>query len=205
MFDSIDFEILLRSIPFAVILCLLILWEYVFPKRIGVERWQRWPSNLGIFTINVVMLMILPISAVLATLVSIEHKFGLFFWYEISFWPKVIFTLVVLDLTIYWQHRLFHKFRILWRIHRTHHTDGVLDVTTALRFHPVEIFLSVVIKAVVIILLGAPTFAVIVFEIILNGAAMFNHSNIRMPVWLDRIVEMVCCHPGYAQGSSFST
>ncbi len=193
--DYPDFETLLRVVPFLSILALLVVWEWTLPRRAESGRLLRWPSNFGIFLIDVVMLVALPVSAITAALVSIEYKFGLFFWIEAPFWPKVIFCLIALDLLVYWQHRLFHQFHVLWRIHRMHHTDTAFDVTTALRFHPIEIFLSILLKAGLIILLGAPVLAVILFEIILNGAAMFNHSNIRIPLWLDRIVRWVIVTP----------
>jgi len=195
MTESIGFETLVRLVPFAVILVLMVVWEAIFPKRKIPSRKLRWPGNLGVFVLDVVMLLWLPVSAVGAALVSIEFKFGLFFWFEFPFWPKVFFSLVMLDLLIYWQHRLFHVIKPLWNLHRMHHTDIGFDVTTALRFHPLEIFLSVLIKAVFIMLLGAPVFAVIAFEIILNGAAMFNHGNIRMPKRLDSIVRIFIVTP----------
>jgi len=148
-----------------------------------------------VFLLNGVMLTILPITAVSAALVSLEYKFGLFYWVEVPFWPKVIFSVIVLDLVIYWQHRFFHVWDMGWRIHRMHHADTGFDATTALRFHPVEIFISVFIKAVAIMLLGAPVFAVVLFEVILNGSAMFNHSNFRLPLWLDRLIRPVIVTP----------
>lgn len=195
MADIIGFETLVRLVPFAVIVLLMVVWEVISPKRVISLRKLRWPANLGIFVLNGVMLLLLPVSAVGAALVSIEFKFGLFFWFEFSFWPKVIFSLVMLDLLIYWQHRLFHVIKPLWNLHRMHHTDIGFDVTTALRFHPLEIFLSVLVKAVFIMLLGAPVFAVIAFEIILNGAAMFNHGNVRMPKWLDNLIRVFIVTP----------
>ncbi len=195
MLDSLDIEMTVRLYPFVAVLGIMVLWEAVFPRRVDSRRLKRWPANFGIFLINVIILLIVPVTAVAAAIISIEYKFGLFFWVEFPFWPKVIFSLLFLDAIIYWQHRLFHMFKPLWRIHRMHHTDNAFDVTTALRFHPIEIFLSVFVKAIAIILIGVPVFAVVLFEIILNGAAMFNHSNIRMPIWLDRIIRFVIVTP----------
>jgi sterol desaturase/sphingolipid hydroxylase (fatty acid hydroxylase superfamily) len=195
MFESISFETAVRLVPFLAIIMIMVLWELLAPKREDVKRSQRWPGNLGIFVFNAVMLFLLPVTAISAALVSIEYKVGLFFWLEFPFWPKIIVTLVLLDLSIYWQHRLFHLIPLLWRVHRMHHSDTNFDVTTALRFHPLEIFLSMFIKAGTIILLGAPVFAVILFEIILNGCAMFNHSNVRMPKWLDIVVRLFVVTP----------
>lgn len=195
MFENLTFDTQLRAFAFLFILCTMVLWELLWPRRSEVTRPRRWGANFGVFGINVVMLLALPVSAVGAAIISIQYTFGLFYWVEVAFWPKIIITLLLLDCLIYWQHRMFHMFAPLWRIHRMHHTDTAIDVTTALRFHPVEILLSIVIKAIVIILLGAPLFAVIAFEIILNGAAMFNHSNVAMPRWVDRIVRAIIVTP----------
>jgi len=195
MFELIDFETGLRVAVFAAVLAAMLFWEATLPRRQLSSRLSRWPANLGIFLINVLLLTLMPLSAIGASLISIEYTFGLFFWYQLSFWPKVFISLILLDLLIYWQHRLFHKMNWGWKLHRMHHTDTEFDVTTALRFHPLEILVSVLIKAVAIILLGAPPFAVILFEIVLNGAAMFNHSNIKIPLWLDRIMRIFVVTP----------
>lgn len=193
--DFLSPESTARLSVFVIMALVLVLWELASPMRSESRRLLRWPGNLGIFLTNVAMLALLPISAVSAALFSIQHKFGLFFWFEIPFWPKVIGTLVLLDLVIYFQHRLFHMVPSLWRVHRMHHTDTEFDFTTALRFHPIEIFLSILLKAVVIILLGAPLLAVIAFEIILNAAAMFNHGNLRLPGPVDRVIRLVIVTP----------
>jgi sterol desaturase/sphingolipid hydroxylase (fatty acid hydroxylase superfamily) len=195
MLESLNFESQVRLSAFSIIFVVLVVLELLAPRRRDSGRMLRWPGNLGIFVVNSVMMTVVPLSAVAAALVSIEYKFGLFFWFEVAFWPKVIASLILLDLIIYWQHRVFHLFPALWRVHRMHHTDTDFDVTTALRFHPVEILLSVLIKGFFIIFLGAPVFAVIAFEIILNGSAMFNHSNIRIPLWLDRIIRAIVVTP----------
>ena len=190
MFELLGFENTLRFGAFLIVLVLMALWEFLLPRRAGMNRSYRWPANFGIIAVNTVILLAIPVTAVGAALVSIQYKFGLFFAIEVPFWPKVILSLLVLDVVIYWQHRIFHMVRPLWRLHRMHHTDTGFDVSTALRFHPVEILLSILLKAVVIILLGAPVFAVVLFEIILNCSAMFNHSNVRMPLWLDRFIRL---------------
>ena len=139
--------------------------------------------------------MLVPVTAVGAALFSIFNQFGLFLWLELSLWPSIILSLVLLDLAIYWQHRIFHAIPRLWPIHRMHHTDTEFDVTTALRFHPVEILISILIKAAIIILIGAPVLAVIAFEIILNGTAMFNHGNIKLPAMVDKALRLVMVTP----------
>ncbi|WP_423910477.1 sterol desaturase family protein [Candidatus Spongiihabitans sp.] len=195
MFENLSPDMVIRLYAFSIVLGALVLWELLAPRRLNILRKLRWPSNFGIFLINSVLLVVIPASALGASLLSLEYKFGLFIWFKASLWPSIILTLLILDAAIYWQHRLFHRFGLLWRIHRMHHTDTEFDVTTALRFHPIEILLSILIKGAVIILLGAPILAVIGFEIILNSAAMFNHSNVRIPRWLDKYLRYIVVTP----------
>ena len=195
LFYNLNFETQIRLVIFIALLVLLIALEVVLPKRGNMARKPRWSANFAIFLLNVVVLALVPVSAISAALVSIEYKFGVFFWLELPFWYKIIASIIVLDLVIYWQHRLFHRFAWGWRIHRMHHTDTAFDVTTALRFHPIEIIASILIKAVFIILLGAPLFAVVLFEIILNGSAMFNHSNLHLPRFFDRLLRGLIVTP----------
>lgn len=195
MFENLSIDMLVRLSAFSIMLALMVLWEWLAPKRLNILRSGRWLSNFGIFLINSVLLVLVPASALAAALLSLEYKFGLFIWFKVALWPSIIVSLLVLDAAIYWQHRLFHRFATLWRIHRMHHTDTGFDVSTALRFHPIEILLSVLIKAGVIILLGAPLLAVIGFEIILNSSAMFNHSNVRMPRWCDKYLRYIIVTP----------
>ena len=108
---------------------------------------------------------------------------------------SIIFSIMILDLTIYWQHVFFHKFPLLWRLHRMHHSDLDFDVSTGARFHPIEIILSMLIKITVIILLGAPPLAVLIFEILLNAMAMFNHGNIFLPPKLDALLKIFVVTP----------
>ena len=188
-------ETQLRLSVFFSLLFIMMLWECFSPRRKTQNRKLRWPSNLGIVALNALMLMLAPVTAVGAALFAVFNHFGLFLWLKISLWPSIILSLVLLDLAIYWQHRIFHAIPRLWPIHRMHHTDTEFDVTTALRFHPIEIFISILIKAVVIILIGAPLLAVIAFEIILNATAMFNHSNIKLPTMLDKMLRLIIVTP----------
>ena len=190
-----DHESVLRLSCFLVVLMLLVAWEWGMPRRQNIARRLRWPPNFGVFLINIVVLSLLPLTAVTTAYFSIEHQFGLFVWLKMPLWLSVLLSLLVLDAAIYWQHRLFHLITPLWRVHRMHHTDLEFDVTTALRFHPVEIVVSMFIKAVVILLLGAPIVSVIAFEIILNSSAMFNHSNIRLPRSVDKYLRSVVVTP----------
>ncbi len=128
---------------------------------------------------------------------------GLFNVVAVPFVAATLVSVVLLDLAIYLQHVLFHAVPVLWRLHRMHHADLDIDVTTGVRFHPVEILLSLLIKFAVIALLGAPALAVLIFEVLLNATSMFNHSNVRMPAAVDRIVRLLVVTPGHAPRASF--
>lgn len=188
-------ETQLRLGVFFIILLLMMGWEALAPRRPNQRRKMRWAPNLGIVALNTALLMLAPLSAAGAALFSVFNQFGLFLWLQLPLWPSIILSLLLLDLTIYWQHRLFHLIPRAWPIHRMHHTDTEFDVTTGLRFHPLEIIISILIKAAVIILLGAPLLAVIAFEIILNAGAMFNHANIKLPPAVDRALRWVIVTP----------
>lgn len=185
----------LRLTIFLVILLTMMMVELLAPRRKTQNRTIRWSANLGIIVVNTLLLMLLPLTAVGAALFSIYNQVGLFLWLELPLWPSIILSLLILDATIYWQHRFFHAIHSVWPIHRMHHTDTEFDVTTALRFHPIEIIISMIIKVGVVILIGAPLLAVIAFEIILNGTALFNHSNIKLPLVVDRVVRWVWVTP----------
>lgn len=185
----------LRLSVFFIILLGMMAWEWLAPRRTMQRRRLRWPSNISIVVLNTLLLMLMPVTVASAALFSLFNRFGLLVWLELPLWPSIILSLVILDLAIYWQHRIFHTIPQAWPIHRMHHTDTELDVSTALRFHPFEIIISMLIKSMVVILLGAPLLAVIAFEIILNGTAMFNHSNIKLPAVVDKILRWVFVTP----------
>jgi len=180
---------------FCVILLVMMGWELLAPRRAEQKRRLRWPANLGIVALNVGVLLLLPVSAVGAALFAVFNQLGLFIQLRLPLWPSIILSLLILDLAIYWQHRLFHAIPRAWRIHRMHHTDTEFDVTTALRFHPLEIVISMCIKAAVIIAFGMPLLAVIAFEVILNATAMFNHANIKLPATVDKILRLIIVTP----------
>jgi len=168
------------------------------PKRsLAKAKSQRWPGNLSVALLNGLMVRaLLPwLVPVLVAQQAVSMQFGLFHHWAVPFWFQVLITLLLLDLLVYWQHRLFHNMPLLWRLHRMHHTDTGVDVTTALRFHPLEIALSLVIKSLAVWLLGAPVFAVLLFEVLLNGMAMFNHANIKLPVRIDALLRKVIVTP----------
>lgn len=162
-------------------------WETFTPFRTPtLQKQKRWLANLVIVIINSLMIrLIFSTAAVGSALWAQKNQIGLFNYLQTSlswsFFPSIVF----LDCTIYFQHYIFHKIPFLWRVHRSHHTDLDLDFTTALRFHPIEIAISMLIKMSVVVTLGVSPIAIIVFEIILNVMAMFNHANIHLSNRLD--------------------
>ncbi|MBL6987089.1 MAG: sterol desaturase family protein [Methylobacter sp.] len=183
-------ETYVRSSVFFSILLLRIVWELLSPKRrLRQERWQRWSINLGLAALNVAVIW-LSVGAVawLAANWALSQQVGLFNMMSMPHWLVVVLSLLLLDLAIYAQHVASHHWMFFWRLHQVHHTDLDFDTTTAVRFHPFEIMLSMLYKVVLVILLGADPSAVIAFEIILNGCALFNHGNVRLsPNWERRL------------------
>jgi sterol desaturase/sphingolipid hydroxylase (fatty acid hydroxylase superfamily) len=190
-------EPLIRLAAFAGVLAVMAGLEALLPRRgRSFGRLRRWPNNLGIVVVNTVVLrLVFPTAAVGVALAAEAHGIGLLPWLGLPAPLAVLLAVVVLDLAIYLQHVLFHAVPALWRLHRMHHADLDFDVTTGLRFHPVEILLSMVIKLMVVVALGAPAVAVLVFEVLLNATAMFSHSNLRLPAWLDRALRPVLVTP----------
>ena len=182
---------------FASVFTIMALWEVLAPRRRQeIGRTTRWPSNLGVVMLDTAVVRILfPTSAVGLALLAEAKGFGLFNAWPVSGWISIIASVVVLDLAIYFQHVLFHAVPALWRLHRMHHADLEFDVTTGARFHPIEIVLSILIKFAVIGALGAPAVAALIVEVLLNGTAMFNHSNIRLPTRIDRFLRWFIVTP----------
>lgn len=181
-------DALLRLVLTLLILGVFAWLEIRCPKRCLVKsRGERWPGNLAVAVLDsLIVRFLLPwLVPVLVAQQALTMQIGLFNQLALPLWLEVIVVLVLLDLVIYWQHRFFHRVPILWRLHRMHHTDVGVDVTTALRFHPLEILLSLMIKSSAVLLLGAPVIAVLLFEVLLNGLAMFNHSNFNLPQFVD--------------------
>jgi sterol desaturase/sphingolipid hydroxylase (fatty acid hydroxylase superfamily) len=190
-------EAVSRLVFFVGIFALIAIWERMSPRRsMTTSKKVRWISNLGITLINpLVVRLLFPILAVDMALKTQEGGWGLLNNVSLPFWLKLVVGIVVLDLVIYLQHVMFHAIPILWRLHMMHHADLDYDLTTGLRFHPIEIILSMVIKLSVVAALGPPAAAVLIFEIILNAMAMFNHGNIRIPLGLDRILRYFVVTP----------
>jgi sterol desaturase/sphingolipid hydroxylase (fatty acid hydroxylase superfamily) len=179
-------EALFRLGAFAAVLLLMFLWEASNPRRIPSLGWNRRLNNLALVSLDVILVRYLvPIGTVTVAEIALSRGWGLFNIVDVGLWPAFVLSILLMDLVIYGQHVITHYVPLLWRIHRVHHTDLDFDVTTALRFHPFEIILSMFLKFFFIVLFGAPVVAVIVFEIILNISSMFNHSNIQIPVSID--------------------
>lgn len=192
-----QYETPIRLGFFFGILLIMALWEVVVPRRrLLLSKLLRWSNNLGLVVLNTVVLYLLfPVAAVGMTVFVQQQGWGVFNYYDLPYALAVILCVVLLDVAIYLQHVMFHAIPGLWRLHRVHHADIDYDVTTGLRFHPIEIILSMLIKFAVIIVLGPPVLAVIIFEVLLNGMAMFNHGNIKLPLSLDRVLRWLVVTP----------
>lgn len=190
-------ETTIRLSCFFGILILVAVWELLAPRReLRVSKLLRWGNNLGLVFLNSFILRLLfPAAAVGVAVWAQNNGWGLFNLIELPLAVGLVLSLLLMDLAIYAQHVVFHHVPILWRLHRVHHVDLDYDVTTGARFHPIEIILSMLIKFVLICVLGIDALAVILFEVILNGAAMFNHGNIRLPTTLDRYLRLVLVTP----------
>jgi sterol desaturase/sphingolipid hydroxylase (fatty acid hydroxylase superfamily) len=192
---------LIRFSVFLGVFLVMAAIELGWPKRVlSVSKRRRWFTNVGIAAAGTAVLRLMailavPIAAVAAAFYAQEHGIGLLNQVAWPEWIEILVALLVLDLAIWFQHLVSHKVPIFWRLHKVHHADRDIDVTTAVRFHPVEIALSMVWKIAVVIPLGASPFAVLLFEVILNACAMFNHANIALPGWLDRIVRLFVVTP----------
>ncbi len=187
----------IRLAAFAGVLSAVALWEALRPRRPRLfSRRRRWPSNLAIVALNsVVARALLPLSAVALAALGQKHGWGLLNNVALNGALKIVVAVVALDLVIYFQHVLFHAAPALWRLHRMHHADLDFDVTTGARFHPVEIVLSAGLKLAAIAALGASPLAVLIFEILLNATAMFNHANAGLPEGLDRVLRWIVVTP----------
>lgn len=190
-------EMLIRFGFFSVVFLVMAAWEMMAPRReLTVPKAARWLNNLGLVAINVITLrLIFPAAAIGMALLSQEQGWGMFNYFGTPFWPAFLLTIVAMDLAIYLQHVMVHAVPALWRLHRVHHADLDYDVTTGSRFHPIEMVLSMMLKLALVALLGAPPSTVLVFEVLLNATAMFNHSNVRMPRALDRVLRWFVVTP----------
>ncbi len=187
----------IRLGSFLGVFALMALWEMLSPRRPrSTSRRARWTGNLELLVLNSLLLrLIFPAAAVGAAVFATAHGWGLLGLAHLSTALTVVIAVVALDLTIYLQHVMLHAVPMLWRLHRVHHADLDLDVTTGLRFHPLEILLSLLIKLAAIVLLGAPAVSVVIFEVLLNATSMFNHGNVRLPAAADRLLRWLIVTP----------
>lgn len=191
----------IRLGAFLGIFLAMAMLELAAPRRSHIaSKRKRWLTNLliggtGVLVVRLMALLAVPVVAVAAALWAQDSGWGVLNWTDWPGWVEMLLALLVLDLAIYGQHVASHKVPLFWRLHKVHHCDVDFDVTTAVRFHPVEIALSMLWKIVVVVAIGASAWAVVLFEIALNGCAMFNHANISMPAWLDRAIRLFIVTP----------
>jgi sterol desaturase/sphingolipid hydroxylase (fatty acid hydroxylase superfamily) len=195
--NLLAYEWAIRLAAFGAVIAAMVLWELAAPKRrLTLARGARWPGNLGVLVLDALLVRILFPTAVVGVALACERNgWGLFNVVALPWGFAVLASVILLDLAVYLQHVLFHAVPVLWRLHRMHHADLDIDVTTGTRFHPGEILLSLLIKFAVVALIGAPALAVLVFEVLLNATSMFNHGNVAMPPAADRIVRLFVVTP----------
>ncbi len=184
----------IRLSCFVGVLLLCTLWENKLPRKtLTVSRTFRWVNNLSLVALNsAVIVIVMPIMAFQAAVITTENHWGLLNLASVPLWLNVLLSVVFLDFVIYVQHVVFHRVPLLWKLHRMHHADLDIDVTTGTRFHPIEILLSMIVKIGAVFVLGVSPVAIVIFEIVLNASAMFNHSNAKLalPVddWLRKLI-----------------
>jgi sterol desaturase/sphingolipid hydroxylase (fatty acid hydroxylase superfamily) len=190
-------ELLIRLGSFFGILVIMFLWELIAHRRpLTTSKITRWFSNLGLVLIDsIAVRLVFPTALAGVALLAQRQGWGLFNLFELFTLLKIIFSVLILDLAIYLQHVMFHSIPLFWRLHMVHHSDMDIDVTTGVRFHPIEIILSMGIKMIVVILIGAPPVSVLIFEIILNGTSMFNHGNVRYSQQIDSFLRLLVVTP----------
>jgi sterol desaturase/sphingolipid hydroxylase (fatty acid hydroxylase superfamily) len=191
------YEPLIRLSAFLFTFVAMALWEALWPRRPrAFARRARWPHNIGLMLLNSAVLRIVaPGAAITVALAGEVHGWGLLNALSLPAWIAIPLAVALLDLAIYFQHVMFHAVPTLWRLHRVHHTDLDFDVTTGARFHPIEIVISTGIKCAAVAAIGAPAIAVLAFEVLLNGIAMFNHANARLPQPVDRLLRWFVVTP----------
>ena len=197
MTDILEHENMVRLGFFLGVFIFICLWEWLRPRRkLTQNKLHRWPSNLGVVAISALFLRVVFSTTAVGFAFLVQSKaWGFFNIFDFSVVFASVCSVVFLDLAIYLQHVMFHAVPAFWRLHRMHHSDLDFDVTTGLRFHPIEIILSMGIKFAVILLIGAPPIAVLVFEVLLNAMAMFNHGNIYLPAKVDKYLRWLIVTP----------
>lgn len=182
---------------FVGILALVASAEVMFPRRaLTTSKPGRWFANLGIVALNALIVrLVFPAGAVGLAFWAGQKGWGALNAFPAPYWLSVIVSVVFLDFVIYLQHVMFHAVPALWGFHMAHHADLDFDVTTGNRFHPVEIVLSMLVKGSAVIVLGPPALAVLIFEVLLNGTAMFNHGNVKIHQGFDRVLRLLIVTP----------
>lgn len=190
-------EVPIRLGFFFGIFAVMALWELAAPRRrLSQPKGVRWANNIGLVFFNSFLVrLVFPLAAVGMAVFAREQGWGVLNYFAVPHWLAVLAAVIVLDFFIWLQHVMVHAVPALWRLHRMHHADLDFDVTTGARFHPLEILLSMLIKFAVIAVLGPPVLAVIVFEVLLNATSMFNHSNVRIPAGVDRVLRLFVVTP----------
>ena len=193
----LQYEPQIRLGFFLGIFGIMAVWEVLAPRRARtLTRRIRWTNNLALVAVNTLFLRVLiPTAAVGIALLADDRGWGVLNLIQLPHWFAVVVAVLVLDLAIYLQHLMLHAVPALWRLHRMHHADLDFDLTTGARFHPIEILLSMLIKMGVVLALGPPALAVLIFEVLLNATSMFNHANARLPLGLDRLLRLVVVTP----------
>lgn len=194
---SSGLEAAIRLACFSGVLLLMAGWELLAPRRkLTARKSPRWLSNLGLVALNVILLrLVMPLTAVGTAALASERGWGLLNQWSAPGWLRFVVAVAALDFTMYLQHVLFHAVPLLWRLHMVHHADLDFDVTTGLRFHTIEILISTLIKIGAVFALGAPVWAVLTFEVMLNATSMFNHGNVRLLHPLDRVLRLFVVTP----------
>ncbi len=193
----LDTSATLRLGVFFAVFVLFLILENIRPlSEINISQIQRRATNLMLILLSSMLVrFVVPISVLAMAVVARDNNWGLTNLLNINFIPALILSILLLDMSIYWQHRLFHWIPFLWSFHRVHHADRSFDVTTGIRFHPLEMLLSVFYKIIMVLLIGASPESVLLFEIILNLSAMFSHANIRIPARLEKTIRKVIVTP----------
>lgn len=190
-------ETIIRFGSFIAVFIVMALWETRRPRRSSTQPKSRhWLTNLSLLAVDVLALrLLLGVGAFATALYAGQHGWGLFNLTSWPYWLEFLLAWLLLDLALYLQHVLSHALPIFWRLHRVHHSDLDFDLTTGVRFHPVEIFLSMLYKMAAVAALGAPPWAVLIFEVVLNGASVFNHGNVHLPEKIDRWLRLMIVTP----------
>lgn len=190
-------ELLIRLGFFIGILAIMFFWELMAPRRpLITSKVNRWLSNLVLVLVDsIAVRLIFPTAVAGVALIAQQHGWGFFNQFELPYLLKIILSILIFDLVIYLQHVLFHVVPLFWRLHMVHHTDLDIDATTGVRFHPIEIILSMGIKIMAAFLIGPPPIAVLVFEVLLNGTSIFNHGNVRYSQKIDSILRLLVVTP----------